>query len=159
MSYLEFKDLLPYQYSYFMEYIYNGVGSDKLWVKGPEFIFRNPAKQHDFEGYGGGTEQDRLDSDKLFLENCLLEIGKRKPYKKYIYTPIAYLYYALLKGFSRFAWDYYPERPKTWDEYLERVELAFNKEKKQIPALKQVARILIKRNVKNKEKLLSRRNR
>lgn len=153
-KYLEFEDLTEKQYQFFMDYIYNGVGSDQLGVKGPEFIFRAAAKVHDFEGYGGGTEEDRIISDNKFLASALLEIKKRKPYKKYIYTPIAYLYYYILKIFSKAAWDYYPERPKTWKEFLIRVEAILSKQNKQVPWPKRFAKFLTRRNIKNKDMFL-----
>lgn len=115
---IELDNLTDNQYNFFINHIYNGMGSEQLRVKAPPYIFSKAAIKHDFYFFGGGTIADRKLADRQFLSDCFNII---KVSKKYKYYPIACFYYIILLIFSRYAWDIYESRPNTWKQFLNRV--------------------------------------
>lgn len=143
---LKLEELTHRQFTFFVNHIYNGPGSDVFGVKGPEFIFQNEILQHDLDSFGGGTNKDRKVSDRLFLYNCKKRIRETKKYRYYL---VAYFYYILLFLFSRFAWDYYDSTPKTWKQFLKRVYYLISQDEQIF--IRKVSKKILKRKIKNPE--------
>jgi hypothetical protein len=99
---LELEDLTPEQYQYFIDNIFNGVGSRHFLFNPPDLIFNQAAKRHDFAYWRGGTEEDRKDADRRFKKDCLQEAKERSFLLRPFYTSIAYLYYYAIKVFKLF---------------------------------------------------------
>jgi hypothetical protein len=66
-------------------FVPNGCGGKGGWVKPPDWIFYDDCCEHDGAYHEGGTEQDRLFADKLFLAHMLESVDgfARKPVKWY----------------------------------------------------------------------------
>lgn len=128
---LSYESLNSKQKAFFIEYLYNGLGSKELKVTLPEFIFRDAAIEHDFYSYSGGSHYDRIKSDKLFFKRCINTIKKKRKY--IIYYPVAYIYYFGLLSLSHLTWDEYDRPAKDWEEFIKRVEAHFKSINKEIP--------------------------
>jgi len=122
---LELNKLTPKQYEYFKTHIYNGVGSDHFFINPHDLIFKLAAEAHDFAYWRGGTDEDRVISDKIYLRDSLSAIRLQPRWKRIFYYPIAYIYYFFLTIFGRFAFEYRNAPIETWRE----LKKAFRKEK------------------------------
>lgn len=126
-------DLTPTQLEFFLKYVYNGVGSDELGIDPPDSIFKGAAKGHDFRCFVGGTDHDRIESDKEFLKDCLDRINKSPVWKRPLYKILAYVYYFALWMGSKYAWEYYDKPAENWEEFIKHVIAYHDREKEPYP--------------------------
>jgi hypothetical protein len=118
---LELEDLTKEQRDWFMTYIWNGPGSRDYPIQPPELIFNIPSIRHDFEYFRGGTEEDRKETDKHFLDESLAIVKERPIYTRPFYFSISYIYYFGLVLLGSKAWEYYDKPAETWNEYLQHI--------------------------------------
>lgn len=121
-GYFDLTDLTPDQYAFFVEHIWNGVGSAEYPIKPPGFIFNTASMRHDFRYYLGGTEKDRYNADRQFLseelEACAAE-NSGSVLKLWFYQSIANAYYLGLRALGWKAFEYYPAPAKNWEEFIQ----------------------------------------
>ena len=108
------------QEDYFLSNMYNGVGSRSFFINPPDFIFGPAAKIHDFLYFVGGTEEDRKASDEIYNLYAKNIISQKHGVKRHLYSAIHTVYYFVLKMLGKYAFEYYPEPAKTWDEVVDR---------------------------------------
>lgn len=114
---LIYENLTDNQRKFFLSYIYNGVGSDSL-PKPPPLIFAKAAEFHDFAAFRGGTEEDRLASEKEFFHKCHDAVREQPLLKRPFYYVISYIYYYILRKADRFTWEYYPAPAEDWKHFI-----------------------------------------
>lgn len=124
------EDLDEIQFKYFNTYLANGVGSRSFPINPRDFIFKHASKQHDFQYFVGGNEEERRWVDGLFLSDCFKAIGKAPIGKRPFYTIIAIIYFGFLVALGSYAWEYTDKPAETWDEFLIHVDVFFSKNPK-----------------------------
>ncbi len=78
----------------------NGCGGKGGWVNPPEWIFHEDCNKHDMAYEEGGTEQDRLFADKLFLADMLHSVSLVKWYRRPFLKSQAHIYYNAVRLFG-----------------------------------------------------------
>lgn len=121
---LQYEELTPEQKKFFLEHVWNGVGS-REYPDVPDFIFSEASIYHDFAYFRGGDEKDRKKADKEFLHRAHHAVRKQPKWKQPYYYLLTALYYFGLKKLGKKAFEYYPAPAKDWDEFMAHVSTYF----------------------------------
>ena len=84
----------------------NGCGGKGGLIDPPDWIFREDCNRHDLAYHEGGSEQDRLFADKLFLANMLASVAKVAWYRRPFLKSQAWLYYRSVRIFGAKYFNY-----------------------------------------------------
>lgn len=123
---LEFDNLTKLQKEFFLEFIWNGVGS-REFAKPPQLIFANASVYHDFAYFRGGNESDRKIADKDFFHRSHSSTRKQHTYTRPFYYVMSYVYFYGLKKIGGKAWEYYDAPAQNWKEFLDHVYAYFDR--------------------------------
>jgi hypothetical protein len=124
---LQFDKLTDTQKTFFLEELWNGVGSRSYPIDPPDSIFKGPSIYHDFWYFRGGPDELRKMADLDFYYRCLDKIKERKkPLHKPFFYILAFIYYYGLKFLGKKAWEYHEKPAKTWDEFISRSQKFIN---------------------------------
>lgn len=134
---LKYEDLTNKQRKYFLEQIFNGVGS-REYIMPPQSIFKSCAVRHDFYYWVGKSEEDKNQVDKDFLYEARQKIRtrytrKQTPLffiKKPFYYTLAHIYYLVLKKLGKKAFEYDTHYVENFDEFLVVVDNYYDKNPK-----------------------------
>jgi hypothetical protein len=110
---IQYSDLTLKQKEFFLEHIWNGVGSDSF-IKPPPLIFLEASKYHDCLEWAGGTEEDREWAIKDFFHKAHEAVRAQSVWKRPYYYLLSYTYYYFLRKLDGFTWEYYPKPAQTW---------------------------------------------
>lgn len=98
-----YEDLTPEE----KKEICNGCGGKGGWVKPPhKHFFKADCDHHDYGYYRGGTEEDRKNCDKLFLQEMLADVRRASWLTRLRLTPWCYTYYAAVRLFGKKYFNY-----------------------------------------------------
>ena len=103
--------------------IWNGCGADTIPIKPPHLLYGHASIKHDILYYIGGTEEDRLDADKIFLIDCKKAIANHNEtgIKKLWYTLWAYVYYFGLRKLGNKGSFEYGAKAECWDDIKKKI--------------------------------------
>jgi len=130
---LYYEELTSNQLAFFLEKIWNDIGSQELPIKPPPLIFSEASKPHDYYYFSGGARKNRKWSDKEFLHRAHDAVRLQPIYKRPFYYMMAYVYYYSLKKLGKISWEKYPAPAKDWKEFIERVRAFYKRDTPTIP--------------------------
>lgn len=116
---LSYDKLTKKQKEFFLEHIWNGVGSSHFFIDPHDLIFKEASVYHDFYYWRGGPEELRHMADKDFFHRCQSAIRKLPMKRRPFYYIAAYTYYFTLKILGKAAWEK-GEVCQTWEELMKR---------------------------------------
>jgi hypothetical protein len=116
---LSYDKLTKEQKEFFIEHIWNGVGSSHFFINPHDLIFKEASIHHDFYYWRGGPDRLRKLADKDFFHRCHDKIRQLPKKRRPFYYASAYAYYFTLKLLGKAAWEK-GEVCQTWNELLHR---------------------------------------
>jgi len=116
---LAYDSLSKAQKDYFLEHIWNGVGSSHFFINPHDLIFKEASIYHDFYYWRGGSDELRKLADKDFFHRCHEKIRKLPKKRRPFYYISAYVYYFTLKILGKTAWEKRPLPCQTWEELMQ----------------------------------------